>query len=159
MLADQNLTRWCGAMRSAHVAAEAGDIADAVHLYHLASHEAEQLLLHRCEDLPAAQMFATSWQALADCYRRLEREDLAFWAVRQAHKRLLEVVEDGCLPAEFRQDCLKELNHSLLPLLAMLKTTPEGAVEAQRLINQTRALGARVLALVPSRQRSQRVAH
>lgn len=138
MLADRNLMRWRRATSEALAAANQDDGAEAARLYHTAVREAEQLLLHRCEDLPAARIYTATWRRLAESYRRLGREDLAFMALQQAAGRLIAVIGDALLPHRFRNECMQEFSRTLLPLLTVLRETPEGTVEAQRLLNQAR---------------------
>ncbi|RFA27192.1 hypothetical protein CAI21_15190 [Alkalilimnicola ehrlichii] len=140
MLADDNLNRWRDAQKAARSAIESQDLARAAEHFLDAVGEAEQLLLHRAEDLPTPRMYISSCNCLAETYRQLGREELAFHAMRQAHKRLIQIIRDAALPPVLRHECLRELNHCLIPIIGVLRQTPEGAVEAQRLLNEAKCL-------------------
>lgn len=140
MFAEHHLTRWHAAFRAGHLALDRNDLSAATRWFQNAVLEAEQLLPHRCEDLPTPRMYVSSYHHLAECYRRVGQDELVFHCLLEAHQRLVRAIRDRCLPLAVRQACVEELRHSLQPLMDSLRQSPRGEREALRLLEESRQL-------------------
>lgn len=140
MFAEANLARWKSFIRAGHAAWQRADHAAAAREFDDAVREAEQILLHRSEDLPVARIYVTSCHHLTEAYRRLGLLDLAGRCARDAYQRLQQIIRDAALPLELRRCCADELGHALIPLLAELSRDPHSLPAAQKLMSEARQL-------------------
>ncbi|RFA27973.1 hypothetical protein CAI21_13725 [Alkalilimnicola ehrlichii] len=150
MLAETNLSNWRQATKAAHQALAHQAHTEALQHFLTAVHEAEQLLLHRAEDLPTPRIYGFTCQCLVNCYRRLGQMEQAFSTVQRAYWRLVDIIEDPCLPEVLRRNGLAELRHHLVPALNFLQQWPEGVVESQRLLNHAHTLTVRRFGVAPA---------